>query len=211
MRISCSARRRFGGRGLAPKRHAFRREGACPRGSGNTGDRHRQTAWRSQSPAPLPSQDARINRNAYYVHVRSRLPNHHCTTLRRQAGPKGRQNLAGPSGLDSRRCADPSTDTACTLVRPGLENFHCTTLGRLARAKGSRPRRAGLDTLCPVPDGPTRLAPAGRFLGGGQQPDPARRAPDRGRPRERPHRQAGRGRSPRSAGGNPRHRQQTLF
>jgi hypothetical protein len=31
----------------------------------NTGDRHRRTAWRSQSPAPLPPQGARINRNAY--------------------------------------------------------------------------------------------------------------------------------------------------
>ena len=31
----------------------------------NSGDRHRPTAWRSQSPAPLPPQGAGINRNAY--------------------------------------------------------------------------------------------------------------------------------------------------
>ena len=40
-------------------------------------------------------------------------------------------------------------------------------------------------TLPPVPDGPTRLAIAGRVLGGGQQPDPALGAPDRGQPEER--------------------------
>ena len=56
--------------------------GACPRGS-NTGDRHRRTAWRSQSPAPLPPQGARINRNAYKKASAAtcKLPEDICTPL----------------------------------------------------------------------------------------------------------------------------------
>ena len=54
VRISCSARRRAGGRGLAPKRHAFRREGACPRGSTAVRGHHRGQAPPNSMAEPVP-------------------------------------------------------------------------------------------------------------------------------------------------------------